>query len=140
MQLPVQRAHQHIALGAVVEDHAQARVPTPPMVREDLVLLGDICHLPIEDEMPSWLDFGLALQLARLAQCGVEVLLELFEQQLELLEVGAGLRVATACGRLMSSARGTWTSCSISDGASTPSSSANGASSSSSCSTANSVT
>ena len=46
----LKRAHEQIALGAVVEDHAQARVRAALRVRENLAHLGDIGLLTADNE------------------------------------------------------------------------------------------
>ena len=88
-----------IALGAIVEDHAQARVGSTLRVGERLAHLGDIGFLAAEDEPRPGLISALQLERTGLPNATVEFLLHLLEQRLEVVEVLAFLAIGDLLGR-----------------------------------------
>jgi hypothetical protein len=61
---PLKRAHQHLALRAVVEYDAEAAVIVAVCLKEHVALLGDIGLLATNNKEAAFLDFRLPLEWA----------------------------------------------------------------------------
>src|SRR5262245_60471774 len=59
VQRPLKRAHEHIALGAIVEDHAKPRVRAALGICEHLAHISDISLLSADDEPATGPDLRL---------------------------------------------------------------------------------
>src|SRR5271156_4156430 len=67
IQRALQRAHEHIAFGAIVEDHTKTRVRAALSVRKYFAHLGDAGILAANNEPCTRPNFGLQLERTSLA-------------------------------------------------------------------------
>ena len=83
VQRSLKRAHEHIAFGAIVENHAKTRVGAPLGVCEHVANFGDVSFLPANDKPATWPDLRLQLEWACFPNARLNVLLKLLKERLE---------------------------------------------------------
>src|SRR3954451_3079932 len=99
VQRPLKRAHQHLAFGAIVEDHAKTRVRAALGVCEYLAHSGHIRLLPANNKPATGPDLSLQFEGACLPDAGFDLLLNLLKEWFETIEVFTLLAIGDFLGR-----------------------------------------